>query len=154
MKITYLKDPNIEQLEIEVRYREDDGDLARFKQAMGLLEEKILVKQHAVSYVLPVAAIYYCEAVDNTVFCYTKQGAYETDYRLYELEDAWSQRGFVRTGKSMLVNLRRITTFRPVLSGRIEATLMNGEKTMISRVYAKRVRQALLALGGQRNETR
>ena len=154
MKVTYVKDAHVEQLEIEVRYREDDGDLMRFKQALGLLEEKILVKQADVSYVLPVASIYYCEAVDNTVFCNTKQGSYETDYRLYELESAWTERGFVRTGKSMLVNLRRITSFRPVLSGRIEATLMNGEKTMISRVYAKSVKQALMMLGGQPDETR
>lgn len=154
MKVTYIKDPNVEQLEIEVRYREDDGDLTRFKQTLGLLEEKILVKQDTVNYVLPVASIYYCEAVDNTVFCNTKQDTYETAYRLYELENAWTERGFVRTGKSMLVNLRRITSFRPVLSGRVEATLMNGEKTMISRVYAKSVRQALMRLGGQEDETR
>ncbi|TVP93816.1 MAG: LytTR family transcriptional regulator [Acholeplasmatales bacterium] len=152
MKVTYLKDDQAEELEIVVHYREDNEDLLHFKQVIGLLEEKILVKHDATSYLLPVSMIYYCEAVDNTVFCNTKERTYETSYRLYELESSWLHRGFVRTGKSTLVNLRRIASFRPVLSGRIEATMMNGEKTMISRVYAKTVRQALMTLGGHQDD--
>lgn len=87
--------------------------------------------------------IYYCETVDNRVFLYTTREVYETKLKLYELETELGEEHFFRVSKSAIVNLTRIKSLTPAFSGRLEATLANGEKLMISRQYVGRLKECL-----------
>jgi len=42
---------------------------------------------------------------------------------------------FLRISKSTIVNLSKVKSLTPSLSGRLEAALFNGEKVIISRQY-------------------
>ena len=43
----------------------------------------------------------------------------------------------------MIVNLKKIKTVKSDLSGRMEATMLNGEKIVISRSYVKEIKRRL-----------
>lgn len=87
--------------------------------------------------------IFYVEAVDNRVFAYTAAKTYELRSRLYEFERMYEDRRFFRCSKSMVVNLMKIDSVSPILSGRLSARLFNGEEVLISRQYVSRLKKHL-----------
>lgn len=86
--------------------------------------------------------IYYIESVDKRTYIYTKEGCYETKYRLYELDELLSQ-NFLRCAKAMIVNIRKIKTVKAELNGRMTAELLNGEQAVIARSYVKDLKERL-----------
>jgi DNA-binding LytR/AlgR family response regulator len=50
---------------------------------------------------------------------------------------------FLRISKSVIVNLSKIKSLSPALSGRFEAALDNGEKVIISRQYVGDLKKRL-----------
>ena len=89
-------------------------------------------------------SVLYFEAVDERVFAYTKDSVYELKVRLYELENAYSDRHFVRCSKSFLINLMKLDSISPALNGRFTAHMKNGENIIISRQYVPALKQAVM----------
>jgi len=87
--------------------------------------------------------IYYIEVVDNKTFLYCQDTVLETKQKLYELENYLSNSDFLRVSKSVLLNLSKIKSLSPALSGRFEATLDNNEKIIISRQYVSDLKKML-----------
>ena len=87
--------------------------------------------------------VFYIEAVDNKTFLYLKEHVYETRLKLYELEGILIGGDFLRISKSVIINLSKIRTLSPALSGRFEATLENNEKVIISRQYTGDLKKRL-----------
>ncbi len=88
--------------------------------------------------------IYYFEAVDNKVFIYCREKVFESKYKLYEIEDFFTNSDFLRVSKSVVLNLKRIAFLSPGFSGRLEATLDNQEKVIISRQYVPDLKRKLM----------
>ncbi|HCO18691.1 LytTR family DNA-binding domain-containing protein [Gudongella oleilytica] len=93
--------------------------------------------------------VFYFEAVDERVFAYTKANVYELKIRLYQLEDAYSDRHFIRCSKSFVINLMRLDSISPALNGRFYANMKNGEKIIISRQYVSALKN--IVFGGKHN---
>ncbi len=93
-------------------------------------------------YIIKASAVYYIESVDKKTFVYTKDGCYDTKYRLYELEVMLGGY-FMRCSKSMILNLKKVRNVKSQISGRIDATLLNDEVVVISRGYVKEVKRRL-----------
>ena len=113
--------------------------------AVDLLEgddKGFAVSQEGKTYIIKASSVYYIESVDKKTFVYTKQGCYDTKYRLYELEVLLGGY-FMRCSKSMILNLRKVRNVKSQISGRIDATLINDEVVVISRGYAKEVKRRL-----------
>lgn len=91
--------------------------------------------------------VYYFEALDEKVFAYTKTQVYEIRKRLYEVEKEYETRHFIRCSKSVVLNLMLLDSISPALNGRFFAHMKNGEKLIISRQYASRLKQVVM--GGQ-----
>lgn len=94
-------------------------------------------------YEIAVPDIYYIESVDGRTFLYTKDQVYETQRRIYELEDMLQTKHFLRISKSMLLNLMKIRSVQPAFNGRFTAILQSGEEVIISRNYVKVFKAAL-----------
>lgn len=86
-------------------------------------------------YEIVLSDIFYFESVDDKTYIYTKDKAYATKQRLYELEEELEKKSFLRVSKSSIVNLMKITSIKPAMNGRFLAGLSNGEEVMISRKY-------------------
>jgi len=93
--------------------------------------------------------VFYFEAVDERVFAYTKANVYELKIRLYQLEDAYSDRHFIRCSKSFVINLMRLDSISPALNGRFYANMKNDEKIIISRQYVSALKN--IVFGGKHN---
>jgi len=85
-------------------------------------------------YKIDPSDIYYFEAVDSKTFVYCKKTVYESKQKLYELEEL-ALKGFFRISRSVIVNLNKVKSVIPSLSGRAEAVLANNERVVISRYY-------------------
>ena len=92
---------------------------------------------------IPVGDIFYIESVDNKTFAYTQSEVYELRQKLYEVEDLLRQKHFLRTSKSTLLNLMKISAIKPALNSRFTAVLFSGEETVISRKYVPELKKAL-----------
>ncbi len=92
--------------------------------------------------ILQTDKIYYIESVDKRTYIYTKEGCYETRYRLYELEELLNNR-FLRISKAMIVNIRKIRMVKAEVNSRLIAQLLNGESVVIARSYVKDLKERL-----------
>ncbi|WP_017210468.1 LytTR family DNA-binding domain-containing protein [Clostridium beijerinckii] len=105
------------------------------KHLLGRKEEKY--------YKVNVDEIFYIESIDRKVFIYTKTQTYEISEKLYVLEEQLSSMNFIRISKSLLLNIDKIHSFYPKLSGNLEALLTNNEKVIISRRYVANLKNKL-----------
>ncbi|MEC0169086.1 LytTR family DNA-binding domain-containing protein [Paenibacillus graminis] len=84
---------------------------------------------------IKLSDIYYFEAVDGKVFGYGKNNVHEVKQKLYELEELCKEKHCFRASKSTILNITKIASIHPSISGRFHALLDNGEKVVISRQY-------------------
>jgi DNA-binding LytR/AlgR family response regulator len=140
VRFEQVDSPEKEEALIRAQIKSDD-----IKAAIEILEgnqRKIPLIKDGNNVFIDVSALYYIESVDKKTFVYTKQNCYETRLRLYELEETLGAY-FLRVSKSMIVNLRKIKGVKSDISGRMEATLLNDEKIVISRSYVKEIKRRL-----------
>lgn len=95
-------------------------------------------------YQFNLSAVYSFEAVDERVFAYTKDRSFELKTRLYELENAYEDKHFIRCSKSFIINLMKLESISPALNGRFTAHMKNGEDIIISRQYVPQIKRAVL----------
>lgn len=93
-------------------------------------------------YILDPKRIYYFETVDDRTFAYTEKETYLLNKRIYELENELDAR-FFRSSKSLIINISMITSVKSEMNGRMLATLINGEKLIVSRGYVKELKRRL-----------
>ena len=115
--------------------------LTRGMTLTGSLDERI--------YQFDLSNVFYFEAVDERVFAYTKARTFELKIRLYELENAYADRHFIRCSKSFIINLMKLESISPALNGRFTAHMKNAEEIIISRQYVPEIKRAVL--GGKQN---
>jgi DNA-binding LytR/AlgR family response regulator len=92
---------------------------------------------------LKISDIYYFEAVDGKVFAYCKNNVHEVKQKLYELEELCKETHCFRASKSTILNITKISSVHPSISGRFQALLDNGEKVVISRQYVRILKRML-----------
>ena len=142
MQVTFEKADSPEKEEALIKAQTITDDI---KAAIELLEggkRKIPLLKNGETVLLETSAFYYIESVDKRTFVYSKDDCFETRLRLYELEETLGAY-FLRISKSMIVNLKKIKGVKSDLSGRMEATMLNGEKIVISRSYVKEIKRRL-----------
>lgn len=94
-------------------------------------------------HVLTPNEVFYAEAVDGRVFLYTNEQVLETEKTLAALGEAHGELGFLRIGKSQMVNLYHVAKLKSLPNSRIEVTLKNGEKLIAARHYAQTLKEKL-----------
>lgn len=68
---------------------------------------------------------------------------YETNLKLYELEEQLAKADFFRANKSCIINFRKILSLKTDFDRQIRVTLINQEQLIVSRQYAEYVKQRL-----------
>ncbi len=79
--------------------------------------------------------IYYIESMDKTAVVFCEKENYQTNFRLYQLYEKLSNRGFVQVSKYCILNINKLDRFKPLLNSRMEALLINGARVYINRNY-------------------
>jgi len=136
MKITLNQDPASSETEVIINCPRVDEDILRLVAMLRVYQKKLVGEWDGERHLLDVKDILYIDTADKKTFLYTEKGVYESALRLYELEGSLEELDFLRVGRSVIVNFRRIKSIRPELGGRMLVTMDNGEQVYVSRQYA------------------
>lgn len=144
MKIL-IEEPGIgEEDQIVIRCREMSKELLQLIHNLKTQKQMIIGLDGSDIHRLDSDDIYYFEAVDNKVFIYCREKVFDSKYKLYEIEELFEGSDFLRISKSVILNLKRISFLSPAFSGRLEASLDNDEKVIISRQYVPDLKKKLM----------
>ena len=143
MKIEIEIDGKYTDLRVKVTAPELTSDIERIISLMRLIDMQIPVKQDSETILLDVDKIMYIEAVERNTFVYTKDNTYESALKLYEFEQQLPEKNFIRISKQSILNLRKVKSLKTDINRKICVTLLNGERIVVSRMYAEELRKRL-----------
>ncbi len=143
MKIIIKQDENVSETEITVVCRQIDAEIEQILAAVSLIGNTVAGIRGDETCFIPLKEILYFESVENKVFFCTDGETYETTVKLYQLEEKLQNSKFARISKSVIANLNKFHSIRPEKNSRLIATLVNGEKLMVSRQYIGEIKKKL-----------
>ena len=143
MKINLDIDGKYDDTEVIIRAPYLNNDIERMVAMMRMIDMQIAVHKEGETILLETDKILYVEAVDRKTFVYTSSETYESELKLYELEQELVQRDFLRISKQSIVNLRKIKSLKADINRKIRITLANGEQIVVSRMYSDDLRRKL-----------
>ena len=150
MKISVIEGCAVSEPEILIKCKKLDSELKAVVDKLELKSHRLECRREGGKYMVSVKDVYYIESVDERTFVYCKDSVYECEQRLYKLESRLARGDFVRISKSCILNIRKLECVRPLLNGKMEACLINGEKQVINRHYLKGFKEKF-GLGGHNN---
>jgi DNA-binding LytR/AlgR family response regulator len=143
MKVTIEEIDQTSEEEIIIRcYEINENILNMIKRVKEQTSVIIGYKDESI-HRINASAVYYIESVDNKTFLYCKEHIFESKQKLYELEELYKGKKFLRVSKSTIINMNKIISVKPSLSGRFEAKFDNGENIIISRQYVPLLKKLL-----------
>ena len=132
------------ETEVIIKCSEITADITKMKvMLINGFKQKLTGVKDGSSFLIDKQDVLYFESVDNCSFIYTADDVYEISLKLYEIENMLSTVGFFRNRKSQILNIALIESLRPDFDGRMEVTMKNGEKLIVSRQYAKILKERL-----------
>lgn len=145
MKIT-IEYQETDENEVILRCPSLDDEMLHILSFLKAHLHKIVAfKERTELTLLSPSDILYCESVDDKVFVYCEADIFQTALNLLELETQYTNCGFFRISKSMVINLGSIQHLKSCASGKIKALLSNGETVIVSRHYAPLLREKLMS---------
>ena len=143
MRVEITVDQNEETAFVEIHCKEVTDNVSRLQRHIENFGTGIKASKDGETVMLKLSAILYAESVDKKTFIYTESKVYETDKRLYDLEEMLDKRDFLRCSKSVIVNIGKIEKLKPEITRNILATLTNGEVIVVSRRYATELKKLI-----------
>ena len=143
MKLNIITDNNIDDLQIQITCRQLTPEIERILAAIRMLDHQLTGSKNGEIHLLDLNQIIYMESVDRKCFLYTAEDVYESEFKLYELEQQLSEHGFFRISKSMLINLQNIHCLKADINRKIRVTMVNGEQIIASRQYADELKKRI-----------
>lgn len=143
MKIKIIEDPLIEEIEIHILCREKNEYVKELEETLSNKQIIINGKNENEYIKLSSADIYYFESVDNRTYIYCEKSVFQSDMKLYELEEKLNGTKFARINKSCIMNIDKLEKVKGQINGRLLATLTNGEKLIINRSYVSEIKKKL-----------
>ena len=135
--------PEAKEEEVIVNCNEKNGMVHRILKALKTVDSKMICQKEGEIQRIYLCDILYIESIDRKTFLYTKSDVCEISKRLYELENELQSRSFFRISKSIIVNLQRVQSLRPELGSRLLLIMDNGERIIVSRQYARKIKEEL-----------
>lgn len=132
-----------EEIEVLIRYAKMNNSVKRLVSLVESFDTTVKCNTDSEDILVNTSDIYYIESVDKRSFVYCDKEVYRTELRLYQLMEQLSDWGFIQVSKSCIVNLNMLSSIRPLLNSRLEATLKNGERVNVTRKYISGIRSKL-----------
>lgn len=143
MRIEIDIDERYSDLEVTIRANRLTKDVEKLVALMRMVNMQIGVRQGEETFLLDADSILYIETVDRRTFVYTEKDTYESELKLYEIEQELLSHDFLRISKQAIVNMRMIKSLRADIDRKIRVTLKNGEQIVVSRMYSDELRRKL-----------
>lgn len=143
MKIEIDINEEYSGLSIQIKAPRISKEIEKMISMMRMINMQFAVKREDETYLLDIDKILYIEAVERNTFVYTEDASYESDLRLYEIEQLLLEQNFIRISKHCIINLRKVKCLKAEINRKIRITLVNNEQIIVSRKYADELRKRL-----------
>lgn len=140
MKLLVEQSLDCKETEIRITCGLMDERLKRLIEQIRLFSFSVTAEKGGLTIPVALEDVYYFDTVDNKTFLYVEKEVYRCDKKLYEMEAQLADTPFVRISKNCLLNTSVVASVRAQFSGRLEATLKNKEKVIVSKHYLKEFR--------------
>lgn len=130
-------------LHVEIVYPFMNPNVMQLAEKIRSLDIKIVGEEEEKSVYLSVQDIYYIESLERKTFIYTKDRVLRSNKKLYQLAEELSDFHFFQINKGCLLNIDVLVHVKTLFNSRLEATLDNGEKLIITRTYIPAVKKWL-----------
>lgn len=142
MKITIERNDAFAETKVDVKCRvKADEKTEKLLDQLHLFSDEVLGVKNGETHKILLSDVFYIDCVDEKIFIYLASEVYESRKKLYEWEKELAETPFVRISKATILNTDKLQSVRPLISGKLEATLKNGEKQLINRHYVVNFRQ-------------
>lgn len=143
MKVIINEDENNKETEIIINCKSIDENIIKLISKLKENDDSVTGTKDGKVHVIKLENILYFESVDKKTFIYTRRDVYESNLRLYEIEEKFSSYHFFRASKSTIINITKVAIINPLIGGRVEVLLENKEKLIVSRQYVPILKQKL-----------
>ncbi|HEX3077224.1 MAG TPA: LytTR family DNA-binding domain-containing protein [Lachnospiraceae bacterium] len=143
MKITVNQSLSITENEIIVNCSMVDK---RLQQLIDHIRQYTFILQGTANeeiYQVPLESLLYIDSTDGKTFLYCSKKVYESKESLTSIEQQLLHTPFVRISKNCIMNTTHLRSVKTLVNHRLEATLINGEKLIISRNYIEPLKEKL-----------
>lgn len=135
MKVVLEQVSDLLENQVIVQYRKLDQKIQDIIDFLKKPEKELFGSVNKELFIVDRENIFYVESFHNEIFIYGEKEVYQSSKRLYELEAELEGYSFFRASKSLILNIKKIKSVKPLLDGRFEACLLNDEKVYISRKF-------------------
>lgn len=131
------------EVEVIIKCPEATDSIRKIETLLQGFEKRLTCTKDGSTCFIDRGDVLYFESVDKRCYLYTADDVYDVQFKLYEIEELLSEADFIRSSKSQVLNMAKIESLCPDFGGRIEAIMINGEKLIVSRQYAKILKERL-----------
>ena len=143
LKVTIIEDPNIKETEISIVCAKMTYELNDIVARISAAELTVPGIKNEETFLIPIKEVFYFESVDGKIFFYTENEFYESEAKLYKIEEALKNLRFSRISKTVIANLDKMLSIKKAENSRLVATLVNQEKLIVSRQYVSEIKRKL-----------
>ena len=129
--------------EVIIKYKQMTEDINHIVRCIEGKGQKLSGMKDGQESRIHISEVIYLESVDGGTYLYTEQDVYKSNLTLAVAEAVYAEEGLFRCSKSMVINMYRIQRLKSMAGNRIDVTMDNGEHVIVSRRYAKELRQIL-----------
>ncbi len=129
--------------EVILRCHSPSAEMEQLIHFLEFRSRKLIGNKDGIRTVVEQPKILYVESVEGKTFAYTEAEVIQMEHSLTQMEQLLGAVNFFRCSKSVILNIDKVRELRSLASNRIEATMCNGERIMISRTYASDFRKRL-----------
>ena len=142
MKLFFTQ-KQVDEPEVEIRNTLRDEYVQKLEQYIRRYERVLVGEDNGRQYRILQRDVCYIESVDQKAFIYTSSNVYRSADRLHQIEADMGSSGFIRVSKSCLINVNFLESVTSLTNSRLEATMSNGERVCVSRMYIPGIKDAL-----------
>lgn len=135
MRLNLFQNEKNKDEHVDVYYANMQPLVQQIIEIVGQKTTELVSKYEDETVYVPIKEIFYLDCADKKVFAYTEKEVYPLAEPLSYYEERLFGEGFVRVGKSTMVNVFRIKELKSEVNMRISATFENAEKVYINRTY-------------------
>jgi len=141
MKVQLRQKSTVKEISVDIIYNKETNELHRLVEYLKLYNQYLICEEESMQVKVPLRDIFYIEVLERKTFVYCLIKVYECREKFAELEDRIKKFGYFRINRTCLLNLEVLTSMKLLSNSRLEATLENGEKVIVSRKYIKEIKK-------------
>ena len=141
MKIQLRQISTVREISVDIIYNRETNELHRLLEYLELYDQYLICEEESKQIKVSLKDIFYIEVLERKTFVYCLIKVYECKEKLVELEEKIKKFGYLRINRTCLLNLEVLTSMKILTNSRLEATLENGEKVIISRKYIREIQK-------------